>query len=165
MCDIPVAYAQWMAMMVVGVEIGLLISGKFALAGLALWVMGCLYNIPPVRTKDVPYLDVLTESINNPLRMLLGWYAVTSVLVPPVSLLMCVLDDRLLLHGAEAVQRAVGDWRPKRGGGVPRVSFKRYTPESLLVSVVFYASTAMLFFGAFIIRYRIELILGFRWWR
>src|SRR5271165_1945764 len=54
----------------------------------ALWIMGCVYNIPPVRTKDVPYLDVLTESINNPLRMLLGWYAVTSVLVPPVSLLL-----------------------------------------------------------------------------
>ena len=50
--------------------------------------MGCFYNIPPARTKDVPYLDVLTESINNPLRMLLGWYAVTSVLVPPVSLLV-----------------------------------------------------------------------------
>jgi hypothetical protein len=42
-----------------------------------------------------------------------------------------------------------------------RASFKRYTPESLLVSVVFYASTAMLFLGAFIMRYRIELILGF----
>jgi hypothetical protein len=45
--------------------------------------------------------------------------------------------------------------------GAYRVSFKRYTPESLLVSVVFYASTAMLFFGAFVIRYRIELLLGF----
>jgi hypothetical protein len=42
-----------------------------------------------------------------------------------------------------------------------RASFKRYTPESLLVSVIFYASTAMLFLGAFIMRYRIELILGF----
>jgi len=42
-----------------------------------------------------------------------------------------------------------------------RASFKRYTPESLLVSVLFYASTAMLFLGAFIIRYRIELIVGF----
>jgi hypothetical protein len=30
-----------------------------------------------------------------------------------------------------------------------------------LVSVVFYASTAMLFFGAFVIRYRIELLLAF----
>ena len=45
--------------------------------------------------------------------------------------------------------------------GSYRASFKRYTPESLLVSVLFYASTAMLFLGAFIIRYRLELILGF----
>jgi decaprenyl-phosphate phosphoribosyltransferase len=45
--------------------------------------------------------------------------------------------------------------------GSYRASFKLYTPESLLVSVVFYASTAMLFFGAFVIRYRIELLLGF----
>jgi hypothetical protein len=45
--------------------------------------------------------------------------------------------------------------------GSYRASFKRYTTESLLVSVLFYASTAMLFLGAFIIRYRIELILAF----
>jgi hypothetical protein len=45
--------------------------------------------------------------------------------------------------------------------GSYRASFKSYTPASLLVSVVFYASTAMLFFGAFVIRYRIELVLCF----
>jgi hypothetical protein len=33
---------------------------------LGLWVMGCVYNIPPVRSKDLPYIDVLTEAINNP---------------------------------------------------------------------------------------------------
>ena len=40
-----------------------------------LWVMGCIYNIPPVRSKDLPYLDVLSEAVNNPLRMLAGWAA------------------------------------------------------------------------------------------
>jgi decaprenyl-phosphate phosphoribosyltransferase len=82
------AYIQWIVMMLVGVAIGLKVSEKFALTAAFLWVMGCFYNIPPARTKDVPYLDVLTESINNPIRMLLGWYAVTSTLVPPVSLLI-----------------------------------------------------------------------------
>jgi len=42
-----------------------------------------------------------------------------------------------------------------------RRSFRFYTERSLLVSVTFYASAAMLFFGAFIIRYRIELALSF----
>ena len=31
--------------------------------------MGTLYNIPPIRMKDMPYADVLSESINNPIRI------------------------------------------------------------------------------------------------
>ena len=52
------------------------VSNHFALVLVALWLMGCVYNIRPVRTKDVPYLDVLSESVNNPLRMLAGWFIV-----------------------------------------------------------------------------------------
>src|ERR1700748_423965 len=158
--NVPVAYAQWILMMVAGVAIGLLVGKLFALTAAFLWVMGCFYNIPPARTKDVPYLDVLTESINNPLRMLLGWYAVTSVLVPPVSLLVSywMIGCYFMALKRFSELSEIGN---KSVAGAYRASFKRYTPESLLVSVVFYASTAMLFFGAFIIRYRIELILGF----
>ena len=28
--------------------------------------MGVVYNVPPLRTKEWPYLDVLSESVNNP---------------------------------------------------------------------------------------------------
>ena len=159
--NVPVAYVQWIAMMVIGVAIGYFFVGQmFALVAAFLWVMGCIYNIPPARTKDVPYLDVLTESINNPVRMLLGWYAVTSLLVPPVSLLISYWMIGCYFMGLKRFSELneIGD---RAVAGSYRASFKRYTPESLLVSVVFYASTAMLFFGAFIIRYRIELILGF----
>ena len=159
-----VAYVQWIVMMLVGVGIGLLVGKMFALTAAFLWIMGCFYNIPPARTKDVPYLDVLTESINNPLRMLLGWYAVTSVmanpLVPPVSLLVSywMIGCYFMALKRFSEFNEIGD---KALAGSYRASFKRYTPESLLVSVMFYASTAMLFFGAFILRYRIELILAF----
>jgi 4-hydroxybenzoate polyprenyltransferase len=158
--SVPWAYVQWLVMMVVGVAIGLTISKMFALTAVVLWVMGCLYNFPPVRTKDVPYLDVLTESVNNPLRMLLGWYAVTVVLVPPVSLLVSYWMIGCYFMGLKRFSelREIAD----RGlAAAYRASFRRYTPESLLVSVVFYASAAMLFLGAFIMRYRMELILGF----
>ncbi len=159
--NVSIAYVQWILMMVAGVLIGFFFVGHmFALTAAFLWVMGCFYNIPPVRTKDIPYLDVLTESINNPFRMLLGWYAVTSLLVPPISLLISYWMIGCYFMGLKRFSELneIGD----RGvAGSYRASFKRYTPESLLVSVVFYASTAMLFFGAFIIRYRIELILGF----
>ena len=37
-----------------------------------------------------------------------------------------------------------------------RRSFAHYTPDRLLISIVFYGSAAMLCFGAFVVRYREE---------
>jgi hypothetical protein len=49
---------------------------------------------------------------------------------------------------------------PRRAAAYRR-SFGYYTLERLLVSITFYGSAAMLFLGAFIMRYRLELILAF----
>jgi hypothetical protein len=103
---------------------------------------------------------VLSESVNNPLRMLLGWFMVTSVLIPPVSLLICYWMGGCYLMALKRFSeyREIGD---AQVAGAYRKSFQHYTVVSLLTSVTFYASAAMLFFGAFIMRYRIELILVF----
>jgi 4-hydroxybenzoate polyprenyltransferase len=42
-----------------------------------------------------------------------------------------------------------------------RRSFGYYTLDRLLISIMFYGSTAMLFFGAFTVRYRFELVLAY----
>src|SRR5918911_709790 len=60
--SIPLAYVQWIALMLIGVGLGLTISMAFAATLLVLWFMGCIYNIPPIRSKDLPYIDVLSES-------------------------------------------------------------------------------------------------------
>jgi len=158
--SVPLAYAQWLLMMIAGIALAFTISRLFAYTAGALWIMGCLYNIPPIRTKDKVYLDVLSESFNNPLRMLLGWYMVTSVLVPPVSLLICYWMGGCYLMALKRFSeyREIGD---AQIAGAYRKSFQHYSEVSLLTSVIFYASAGMLFFGAFIMRYRIELVLTF----
>jgi len=158
--NVPVAYVQWVLMMVAGIALALMISKAFAVAAGALWLMGCVYNIEPLRTKDKLYLDVLSESVNNPLRMLLGWFMVTSVLVPPASLLICYWMTGCYLMALKRFSefREIGD---AQIAGAYRRSFRYYNEVSLLSSVTFYAAAAMLFFGAFIIRYRIELVLVF----
>lgn len=158
--NVPLAYVQWILMMVVGVSLGWLVSKHFVAVLAVLWIMGCIYNIPPIRTKDLPYLDVLSESINNPLRMLLGWYMVTTTLIPPVSLLASywMVGCYFMALKRASEFRDIGD---KCNAAAYRGSFMYYSEESLMVSVMFYASAAMLFFGAFIIRYRIELVLSF----
>jgi decaprenyl-phosphate phosphoribosyltransferase len=153
------AYAQWIALMIVGVGLGLTISIPFAATMFVLWIMGCVYNIPPLRSKDLPYLDVLSEAINNPLRMLAGWFIVSTA-IPPASLLLSywMVGCYFMAIKRFAELRCFVNHAQAEGY---RKSFAFYTEERLLVSIAFYASAAMLFFGAFIMRYRLELVLAF----
>jgi decaprenyl-phosphate phosphoribosyltransferase len=154
------AYAEWTVLMLAGMGVSLLISISFALTMLALWIMGCVYNIPPMRSKDIPYVDVLSESVNNPLRMLAGWYMTDTRALPQVSLLMSywMIGCYFMAIKRFAEHR---DFKDSRDSVVYRKSFAHYTQQNLLVSITFYGSCAMLFFGAFIMRYRLELILSF----
>jgi len=158
--SIPWAYAQWITLMIVGVGLGLTISIPFAATMFVFWIMGCIYNIPPLRSKDLPFLDVLTEAVNNPLRMLAGWFIVDIIVIPPASLLLSywMVGCYFMAIKRFAELRCIAN--PVQAVAY-RKSFGFYTEERLLVSIVFYGSVAMLFFGAFIMRYRLELILAF----
>ena len=158
--SIPLAYVEWLALMAVGLFLSFRISTPFGLTMLALWIMGCIYNIPPIRSKDVPYLDVLSESVNNPLRMLAGWYLTGIDAVPPTSLLISywMVGCYFMAIKRYAEYRDIAD---AARSAAYRKSFAHYTEQRLLVSIMFYGAHAMLFFGAFIVRYRLELILSF----
>jgi 4-hydroxybenzoate polyprenyltransferase len=158
--NVPLAYAQWVALMLAGVALAMQISVPFTLSALSLWVMGCVYNIPPVRSKDLPYLDVLSEAINNPIRMLAGWFIVTDSTIAPSSLLLSywMIGCYFMALKRYAEFRNIND-APR--AAAYRKSFAHFTSDGLLVAVMFYGSAAMLFFGAFCMRYRLELILAF----
>ncbi len=157
--NIPVAWVQWLACAILGFWLAHLVSTELYLCVLGLWIMGCLYNIPPIRMKDIPYLDVLSESINNPIRLCVGWYIVTSTVIPPVSLLVgyWMLGAYFMALKRFSEYRQIGVEPAMRY----RRSFEFYTEEALLTSVIFYAALAMLFLGAFVMRYRMEMVLAF----
>lgn len=154
------AYVQWIALMVLGLLLASLISQALVLVLLWLWVMGCIYNIPPLRAKDTPYVDVLVESINNPIRLLVGWYIISPPFQMPASLMISywMIGAYLMAIKRFAEMR---DISRNISAQQYRKSFAYYTEQNLLVSIMFYASASMLFFGAFVMRYRLELILSF----
>ena len=158
--SVPLAYVEWIALMIVGVGLGFLVSRPFALTVFVLWVMGCIYNIPPVRSKDVPYVDVLSEAVNNPLRMLAGWFIGSSGTLAPASLLLSywMVGCYFMAIKRYAEYREIGE---RTAAAAYRKSFAFYTEERLIVSIMFYGSAAMLFLGAFVMRYRLELVLAF----
>ena len=153
-------YLQWIAMMLAGLALASSLGVGFFLSAAALWIMGCIYNIPPIRSKDITYIDVLSESINNPLRLCMGWYSVVTIMLPPASLLLSywMLGCYFMALKRFSEYRQIRD--PATAANYRR-SFAYYSEESLLNSAMFYSAACMLFFGAFMMRYRIELILSF----
>jgi hypothetical protein len=131
-----------------------LVACVFALQGL-------VYNVPPLRTKDKPYLDVLSESINNPLRLMIGWAAVDPTTLPPSSILLSYwlggaflmaakryseLREIVASHGRELLVRY-------------RVSFAGYSEVSLNTSCFVYGLLSTFFLAVFLIKYRVEYLL------
>ncbi len=152
------AYAEWLALAAAGMALAYLVNGYFALSALSLWLLGISYNVPPVRTKEWPYIDVLSESANNAVRLLLGWFPLISDRVPPISLVVSywMVGAFFMATKRYAEYRHIAN--PEVAASYRR-SFAFYNEERLLVSMFFYATTCALFGGIFMVRYHLELIL------
>jgi len=152
------ALLEWLFLGVAGISTALLLNPPFAISALALWCMGIAYNVPPIRTKELPYLDVLSESVNNPLRLFLGWFALVSDKIPSLSLVLSywMVGAFFMATKRFGEYRHIGD---RETAAKYRRSFNYYTEDRLLLSLFFYAVIGALFSGIFIVRYRVELIL------
>lgn len=152
------AYAEWLVLAAAGFGLALWLNPYFFASAVSLWVMGIAYNVPPLRTKEWPYVDVLSESVNNPIRLFLGWFALVTDLFPPVSLAISywMVGAFFMAMKRYAEYRHIGN--PAVAAAYRR-SFHYYTEERLLISLFFYATGCALFAGIFIVRYHLELIL------
>lgn len=157
--NLSVAYGLWLALAVAGFLVAWIVGAMVLVFAAVLWVMGLLYNVPPVRLKDRAFLDVLSESVNNPLRLLLGWYGTGSLLIVPVSLVIAywMLGAFFMAIKRFAEYRLIDNPEIARQY---RHSFSHYDEEKLLLSIVYYGVAFGLFFGVFLLRYRVELILS-----
>lgn len=152
------AVLQWVVLTAVGLGLASRVNLSFALTAATLWLMGLIYNVRPVRAKEWAYFDVLVESINNPLRLLLGWFCILNHRVAPVSLMLAYWMAGAFFMATKrfAELRMIGD---RAVASAYRQSFRSYTETSLLVSMVFYACFGSVFIGIFALRYHFELVL------
>lgn len=153
-----IVWILWIILTLFGVLFGSLVGKAFVCALTFLWIMGIVYNVKPLRTKDIVFLDVLSESVNNAIRLLLGWFIISSDTIPPCSLIFgyWMAGAFLMAIKRYAEYRMIGD---SELAGKYRKSFKLYTEQSLLISAFFYAMCSVFFIGVFLIKYRIELVL------
>jgi 4-hydroxybenzoate polyprenyltransferase len=152
---------EWVAFLGVGLACAFAASKTMFLIASVFALQGIVYNVPPLRTKDKPYLDVIFESINNPLRLMIGWAMVDPTTFPPSSVILSYwagggflmaakrlseFRETVASHGIALLER----YRP---------SFAGYSAKSLTVSCLVYALYSVFFLAIFIIKYRIEYLL------
>lgn len=114
----------------------------FVLAVVALVVAGLLYNLPPLRLKDWPYLDALVEALTNPIRLAIGWYAVSTVAPDPPPLLLAAVwaFGAFAMTGKRLAElRQLGDAARRY-----RPAFAAYSVRALLAAQLGYAGLGLL---------------------
>lgn len=150
--------AEYVIFAALGLSFAAFTSKMVFIMNVWLLIMGIIYNVRPLRTKELPYLDVLSESVNNAIRLLIGWFSVTEVFYPPVSIVFGYWMGGAFLMAMKRYSeyRMIGN---KEIAGSYRKSFQYYTEKSLLISAFFYALLSVFFCGIFMIKYKIELIL------
>ena len=153
-----IVIAEYIALIIVGVILSLLVNKPFLITSLILLFMGFLYNVKPFRTKDIAYFDVLSESVNNMLRLMMGWFVVTDSSLPPSSILIGYWMSGAFLMATKrfAEYRMIGN---PETAGLYRRSFKYYSEKTLLASALFYSLVSTFCLGVFLIKYRIEYLL------
>lgn len=118
---------------------------------LCFFVVSILYNIYPFRFKNIAYLDVFTESVNNPLRFMLGWFAAGVNYWPSSSILISIwcLGGFLMTAKRHAEYIFITNDQERLAY---RKSYGVYTPEKLSTFMVLWLVLFNFSFGILIIR-------------
>jgi decaprenyl-phosphate phosphoribosyltransferase len=151
---------EYLLFIAAGLGLSYTISLPFLFSNLALLVMGLVYNVKPFRTKDIPYLDVLSESINIPIRLMLGWFMVTSLFLPPMILVLTYWMGGAFLMATKRFSELLYLENADIAGSY-RKSFQYYSVEKLQVSTFFYAVGCAFFGAVFLINLNPHLIYTF----
>ena len=154
-------WLEWLALVAIGLGSAWLCS-KTMFAVVAIFALqGIFYNVPPLRTKDKAYVDVISESINNPLRLMIGWSMVDPGALPPGSVILLYWAGGAFLMAAKRLSE-YREIAASYGAELLvryRASFAGYSEVSLTVSCLTYAMLSVFFVAVFLIKYRIEYLL------
>lgn len=139
------------------IYISFLINKNFASIIIFFLIMGIVYNVKPIRAKDVHYLDVIVESVNNPIRLLLGFFMFDVEFFLPSSIIIFYWSAGAFLM---TCKRYAEYNFIKRDLLVKyRQSFNGYTINKLLILMFLTSSLSMSMLSIFMIKYKIEFIL------
>jgi len=155
-------FIEWAILIVAGLAFAAAGGRLMLLAAVIFGLQGIFYNVPPLRTKDKPYLDVISESINNPVRLMIGWAMVDPTTLPPSSIILLYWAGGAFLMTAKRLSE-YREITASHGHDLLaryRASFAGYSEIRLTVCCFAYALASTFVLAVFLMKYRIEYLLA-----
>ena len=154
-------FVEWLVFLLFGLGFAMLANTTTFFIACVFALQGVIYNVPPLRSKDKPYIDVLSELINNPVRLMIGWAVVDPTSVPPASIILSSWFGGAFLMAAKRLSeyREIVATHGATLLGLYRSSFAGYSEKSLTASCFTYSLLSVSFLSIFLVKYRIEYVL------
>ncbi|MET1045579.1 MAG: UbiA family prenyltransferase [Hyphomicrobium sp.] len=152
---------EWIVLVSLGLICAALSSKLMFVVAACFALQGIVYNVDPVRTKDKVFWDVISESVNNPIRLIIGWAIVDPTSLPPGSIILSYWSGGAFLMAA----KRLSEYREiVASHGIDvlaryRKSFAKYTEVSLTASCIAYSLLSVFFLTVFLVKYRVEYVL------
>jgi decaprenyl-phosphate phosphoribosyltransferase len=158
--SVKLVFTISIALYILGIGLSLL-AKNWTLIGslLLLLVSGIVYNVKPIRLKDRVYVDFISEALNNPIRFMVGWYAVaTPSQIVPASFLIAYWFIGVFLMAAKRFGeiRLIKD--PKKAAEY-RISLGAYTEERLLMAMIGAVAAFSFMIGALSFKYSVDIVI------
>lgn len=155
--DKKILMTTWFLLVIISLLISFKIFNvQFVICLISLLIAGIVYNVPPIRVKDIPFLDSTIESINNPIRFLIGWYIMTGIF-PTVSILISWwFFGNFLMVGKRVAEKKFLTEEESSGY---RISLKKYSLKMLITFMILNAIIFIVSLSIFTIESKLNSFL------
>lgn len=146
---------------IVGIILILILKNWALTFSLSLLILsGILYNVPPIRLKDKAYVDFISEAVNNPLRLMIGWYTISNPNnIVPISFILGYWFLGIFLMAAKRFGE-IRFIRDKIEAQKYRRGFANYSEEHLLMSMIAALVALSYMLGVLSLKYSVDIVLA-----
>ena len=145
----------YIGLVLLTLSLALSISKTYFFLIIVFFCLAILYNVPPFRLKDKPIIDIYLESLNSPIRFIIGWVTYDPANVPPLSIVLTFLTGGAFLMTAKRLSELkVFETLPdKIEINKYRKSFNYYSQANLFLILQVNFGLSILFISIFTFKY------------
>jgi 4-hydroxybenzoate polyprenyltransferase len=155
-----IVFTLYFIFLLTGLHLANKINSYFLLTQIFFLISGFTYNVKPFRFKDLRIVDIISESINSPIRLLLGWFLVFETTLPPISVILAFWTCGAFLMTVKRLAELNRLRAKKINVSKYRKSLAKYSNSLLIILSIFFSNLSSFFTAIFLFKHRIELLLS-----